>query len=270
MARDSVLSRGEWLALAAAIAIAHLFYWRIVNYPSDFDARNYLDIAIDINRNGLFSKFYYSDSRTYAYPLLLAHLIRIADLAHVPVSALVFETQLALYLAAAYILRRQVANVWPGFARWAFIGVVLNVFALSYTPESLTESVSLSLIVLAAACVAALIANPLHWRALLAGGIVAGLAVVVRPANMFLLFAWIVAVAALCIVGRPSPRSVAAMIVAVSAGVLLPMLPQYANNLRHYAQHTPLVAARLAHNQQIWGIGYIKYATALPPVPNPS
>ena len=147
MARDSVLSRGEWLALAAAIAIAHLFYWRIVNYPSDFDARNYLDIAIDINRNGLFSKFYYSDIRTYAYPLLLAHLIRIADLAHVPVSALVFETQLALYLAAAYILRRQVANVWPGFARWAFIGVVLNVFALSYTPESLTESVSMSLIV---------------------------------------------------------------------------------------------------------------------------
>src|SRR5207237_7399157 len=61
-----------------------------------------------------------------------------------------------------------------------------------------------------------------------------------------------------------------AMIVTMFAGVLLPMLPQYANNVRHYGQHTPLVAARLGHNQQIWGVGYIKYATALPPVPNPS
>jgi hypothetical protein len=42
------------------------------------------------------------------------------------------------------------------------------------------------------------------------------------------------------------------------------------NNVRHYGQHSVLVAARLGHNQQIWGIAYLKYATALPPVPNPS
>ena len=73
-AEATSLSRGEWMALATAIVIAHLFYWRIVLYPSAFDAQNYFDIAADIDRNGLFSKFYYSDVRTYGYPLLLAAL----------------------------------------------------------------------------------------------------------------------------------------------------------------------------------------------------
>ena len=48
------------------------------------------------------------------------------------------------------------------------------------------------------------------------------------------------------------------------------MIPQYANNVRHYGQHTPLLASALGHHQQIWGVAYIKYATALAPVPNPS
>src|SRR5205814_5222749 len=91
VARDHGLSRGEWMALATAIVIAHLFYWRIVLYPSAFDAQNYFDIAADIDRNGLFSKFYYSDVRTYGYPLLLAALSRLAKLMRMPVGWLLFE-----------------------------------------------------------------------------------------------------------------------------------------------------------------------------------
>jgi len=43
--RADALSRNEWIALASAIVIAHLFYWRIAVYPSAFDARNYVQIA---------------------------------------------------------------------------------------------------------------------------------------------------------------------------------------------------------------------------------
>src|SRR6266480_4140976 len=114
--RDSVLSRREWIALAAAIVIAHLFYWRIVFYPSAFDAQNYLDIAADIDRNGLFSKFYYSDIRTYGYPLLLALLSRAANLSEISVGFLLFEAQLALYLLAAYGVRRELVRLWPALA----------------------------------------------------------------------------------------------------------------------------------------------------------
>src|SRR5205823_13370363 len=150
--RADALSRTEWIALAAAIVIAHLFYWRIVVYPSDFDARNYVQIAEDIIRNGLFSKFYYSDLRTYAYPLFLAALLRVADAAHLSMGWLLFETQLAAYLFAAYFVRQRLVALWPDFSGWAFIGIVLNLFALSYSPESLSESISVSLLLLTAGC----------------------------------------------------------------------------------------------------------------------
>ncbi|HYT96713.1 MAG TPA: hypothetical protein VEO36_05290 [Casimicrobiaceae bacterium] len=270
VARDHGLSRGEWIALAAAIVIAHLFYWRIVVYPSAFDAQNYFDIAADIDRNGLFSKFYYSDIRTYGYPLLLALLSRAANLSGISVGFLLFETQLTLYLLAAYGVRRELVGLWPALATWAFIGIVLNVFALSYTPESLTESVSLSLLLVATACWLALLAGPTTWRPVLAGSIAVGAAVMVRPANLFALATWTLAVAAVCFARRPTARALSTIIVALLVGVLLPMLPQYINNVRHYGKHTALVAAPLGYNQQIWGIPYLKYATALPPVPNPS
>ena len=266
----SALTRREWIALGAAVVIAHLFYWRIVLYPSDFDARNYLEIAADIGRNGLFSKFYNSDIRTYGYPLFLAALLRAADLLHVPVGWLVFESQLALYLFGAYVLRQELARLWPAFAGWAFIGVVLNIFALSYTAESLTESVSLSLILFATACWLALVAGPVTWLPVLAGSVVTGAAVVVRPANLFALLTWAIVVGAVCVARRPGIRALGPIVAAFVVGVVLPMTPQYINNVRHYEQYTPLVAARLDRNQQIWGIAYLKYATALPPVPYPS
>jgi hypothetical protein len=267
--RFDPLSRGEWIALVLAIALAHLFYLRIVAYPSSYDARNYFQIADDINRNGLFSKFFYSDLRTYAYPLFLAMLLRAASLVHVPVGWLMFEMQLALYLIAAYFVRQRLVTLWPAFAGWAFIGIVLNVFALSYTPESLTESVSLSLILATAGCWLAFVLRP-TWQRVLAGSIAVGVAVMVRPANLFVLVAWAVGVTAVCVAQRPAARIVSGAAVALIAGVALPMVPQYINNLRHYDAPTPLVSARLGHNQQIWGIANLKYATAMPPVPNPS
>jgi hypothetical protein len=268
--RDHGLSRGEWISLAASIVIAHLFYWRIVVYPSAFDAQNYFDIAADIDRNGLFSKFYYSDIRTYGYPLFLVSLSRAAKLSGLSVGFLMFEAQLALYLCAAYCVRRELATLWPAFAGWAFIGIVLNVFALSYTPESLTESVSLSLLLVATACWLALLAGPTTWRPVLAGSLAVGAAAMVRPANLFALFTWTLAVAAVCFARPPKARALATIIVALLVGVLAPMVPQYINNVRHYGQHTALVTAPLGYNQQIWGISFLKYATALPPVPNPS
>jgi hypothetical protein len=267
---DHGLSRGEWISLAAAIIIAHLFYARIVAYPSSFDAQNYFDIAADIDRNGLFSKFYYSDIRTYGYPLFLVGLSRAANLSGISVGFLMFEAQLALYLFAAYFVRRELARLWPAFAPWAFIGIVLNVFALSYTPESLTESVSLSLLLVATACWLALLAGPTTWRPVLAGSIAVGAAVMVRPANLFALLTWTPAVAAVCFARPPKVRAVATIVVALLVGILLPMLPQYINNVRNYGQHTVLIASPIGYYQQIWGIPFLKYATALPPVPNPS
>jgi len=262
------LRRGEWVALASAVLIAHLFYLRIVRYPSGFDAQIYLDIAADIGRSGLFSKYYYSETRTYAYPLLLNLLTRAANALRSPVGLVVFEAQLALYLLAAAFLRRRLAEAWPSLAPWAFASIVLNPFALSYAPESLTESVSLTLILGGAGCwLASMAGRGPAWRPVLAGSLILGTAAMVRPANLFALSAWILAVPAVCFARRPSARAWLSIAAALVSGSVLPMVPQYVNNVRHHGQHTPLVASRLAHDQQLWGIGNIKYATVLPSAP---
>lgn len=264
-------TRGEWIALLLAVAIAHGFFWHLVRYPSDYDARNYLDIAADIARNGLFSKFFYSDIRTYGYPLFLSVLMRGAAVTGTFWAWWIFETQLLLFVGGAVALRQAVAACYPAVAPLVFIAVALNIFALSYAPESLTESLSLSLILFGVACWVRLRdARSPNWRVALLGSLILATAVMVRPASLFAIVAWYLAVVAVCIVRRISRLRAAGIAMAVVLGSMLPLIPQYVNNVRHYGEHTPLVVAELAKNQQRWGIEYLKYATAMPPVPNPS
>ena len=261
-ARGAALRRSEWLALLAALVIAHLFYWRIVRYPSEYDAQVYLEIGDDIGRDGLFSHYDYSHIRTYAYPLLLSVLSRAAGALGLPVVFVVFEVQLALFLLAAAFFRRRLAESWPAFAPWAFAAIVLNPFALSYAPETLTESTTLSLILSCGGCWLALFARrgP-PWRSVLAGSLAMGLAVMVRPANLFALAAWVLAVAAVCLVRRPRAREWIPVAGVLAAGCALPMVPQYVNNVRYFGRHTPLIVVSLGQNQQYWGIKSLKYAT---------
>jgi hypothetical protein len=262
------LGTGEWLALALAVLVAHLFHWRLLEYPSEYDSQGYRNIADEFVREGLFTRYQWSEIRTYAYPLLLSVLVRAARALGAPAGWVVFEAQLALYLLAAAFLRRRLAVPWPAFAPWAFVAIVLNPFALSYVPESLTESVTLSLILLAAGCWLALFAGrgP-AWSWVLAGSLILGTAVMVRPANLFALAAWGVALAALFVARRPPARAWLPCALALVVGCVLPIVPQYANNVRNYGRHTPLVVASLGTKQQYWGIANIKYATVVFPAP---
>ena len=72
------IARRDWLLLGVAIVVAHGFFARILEYPSSFDAANYLEIADDIESNGLFRSFPGSEIRTYGYPLFLALSVRLA------------------------------------------------------------------------------------------------------------------------------------------------------------------------------------------------
>lgn len=263
-------TRGEWLAIVAAVVIAHAFYWRIVLYPSDFDARNYLDIAQDIVRQGLFSKFFYSNVRTYGYPLFLAFLRELAGRSDALWGWLIFEIQLGGFLVASWALRRSLLPSAPKFARWTFIALALNPFVLSYTPESLSESVALTLVVASAACWVAARNRRDPWALVLVGSLLVSFSVMVRPANVFALAAWCVAILLLLMERRARLAMIVPVTIALIVGIAVPAAPQLRNNIMNYGEATPLVVARLATNQQIWGIQYIKYATALPPVPLPS
>jgi len=179
--------------------------------------------------------------------------------------------QLALYLAAALYFRAGMAQVAPSAARIVFAALVLNAIALSYTPESLTESLSLTLIIVVAGAWLRVIASTaMSSHALFVGTLAAAFAMMVRPANVFVLAAWIAAVIAVAVTRRWPWRSAAPAAIIAMACVAVPFAPQIAINLRFYGQATPLPAASLGHNQQIWGIANLKYGTAMPPVPFPS
>jgi hypothetical protein len=254
----------EWLALALGIAVAHLFYLRVAEYPSDYDAQSYLDMAAEIGSNGLFTKYQWSQIRTYGYPLFLNLPMRVASALHLPVGLVVFELQLAIYVLASVFLRRSMARLWPSIAPWAFAAIVLNPFALLYAPETLTESLSVSLILTGAGIWLALVSarGPVIANVFL-GSLVMGLAVMMRPANLFVLATWVFAVAAVLVRRRPGARVLLSNAAALVTGCSLPAVPQYVNNLRNYGEHTPLIVARLGHDQQVWGISNIKYATMI-------
>ena len=265
------LSRGEWTAIAVAVALGHAFFWRTVLYPSAFDAAEYLAIAADMARSGVLGDFRNSRIRTYGYPLFLLAQREFAETLRLPWAYVVFVAQIALHLGAAAMLRHAIAPHSTRVARIALVAVAANPLALVYTAETLTESLSLSLLVLAAAAyVAAWRAGPTRLAAIALGSLALGAAVVVRPANVFALPAWGVALGALALWQRPRAVPLAAGTIVALAFAALPMLPQLANNVRHHGAWTPLVANPLARDQQAWGIAYLKYATALPPVPSAS
>jgi hypothetical protein len=271
------LSRVEWIVIALACAIAHAFYWRASLQAPAWDARSYLDIAAEIADKGLFTRFTLSDLRTYGYPWLLSGLLRLARATGAQPGLLIFEAQLALHLGAALFARRAVAGLAPGLARLVFAALALNPFVLSYTAETLSESVSLSLITLGAGFWLKLLQSPggrAWWidlgSNLFLGSLAAGFSVMVRPANLFFLAAWVVAVAALFVTRRVPVRRALPAAALLIAGLALPMLPQLANNVRHWGRATPLLAAPLAASQQVWGIHSQKYATAAPPAPGPA
>jgi hypothetical protein len=95
-------------------------------------------------------------------------------------------------------------------------------------------------------------------------------AVMVRPATLFALVAWWVALFLVLWERRPGLARNGLVIAVAVLGTVLPAIPEVVNNVRDYRTPTPFASAQLGHLQQIWGIQYMKYGTAVPPVPLPS
>ena len=260
-------SRLEWEALALAVIIAHAFYARGLIFPSAFDALQYRNVATDIGNVGLFAKFAFADLRSYGYPLFLLALKGVADVLSVPWELVAFEAQLALYVAVVACLRANIGVASPRLARIVFITLVLNPLALLYTTDTLSESLSITPIVLAAACWTRMyVGGAPSWPALAIGSLAIGFAVVVRPGNVYAVVPWIVAVFVVAWAHRFTIHQRALAGLATIAFLALPMIPQVAINVRNFDTWTPLVTYKLGALQHYAGVVNLKYATGLPPV----
>jgi len=268
--KGSALSRYEKIFLVAGIAVAHGFLVHVWLYPSGSDAVGYVLAARDIAADGLFSKFYGSHVRTYGYPIFLVLVRSLADALRLPFQILLLETQLLLYVGAAFLMRRELIERYPTAARVVFCGLLANYYALSYACESLSESLSLTFALLAAACWLRMSQQRNLGVMLFVGSLIVGAAVMIRPANLFLVAAWVVGCSFLWMHRNVSLSRSIFVATAMSIAMLLPAIPQIINNSIHYGIPTPLVTYELGRLQHLWGVKYLKYATAMPPVPQSS
>jgi hypothetical protein len=270
------LSDFEWLAVAFALLLVHAAFFRKLIYSASCcDAVNYQDLAGRIVDNGLFSATGFSNLRTYGYPLFLSVLRLIERSTSIPTIWMATEFQLCIYLLAVWLLRNEVRRISRRFGQWLLVALCLNVFVLIYAAETLTESLSLSIVVLLGWCWlwSVRIFRSRRWvLASMTGGVLAGFAVMVRPANLYLPAAWVAGQAILVFSRRLGPRPGeptrrAAALSLMLAAVAAPCSPQFYNNIVFGKTATPLVAFDLGSFQLNVGITALKIIGGLPPVP---
>jgi hypothetical protein len=260
------LNHLEWFTVLFAALVAHGFFVHEWLYPSCCDASVYAQLGHEIAEHGLFHRFTGAHVRTYGYPFLLSLLIRATAALGWPFQVVLFEAQLFLYLAGCLFFRNALMRVAPLAARIAFYGMLADYYVLIYAPESLTESVSLTLLVVAGGCwLKAYCKGGGNWP-LVSGSFVVGFAVMVRPANLFIVVAWVTGAIVIGLRRRIGAVRGLSQGVCVVAALTLPMLPQLTNNVRNFGKWTPLVVFDLGQWQQSMGIRNIKYATGMAPV----
>lgn len=267
--------RFDALCVALTLSLGQVFIWQSLARPLYWDAKEYFRIASQITRAGLFSRWAGSEIRTYGYPLLLSFLQQLASYIHLSPRWLILEFQVFLYAGAALFLAAEIRPWFPKLAAPVLAGLCLNVYALKIASETLTESISLSVILIEAGLLLRSWRFQGTSRALLASGagsLLAGWAVMLRPANLFTLPAWIagqVWPAGTPKTGARRAARLAGKAVLVLAGIALPCIPQLTNNVRLWGRWTPLIVQDLAGFQHRTGLRLLKYATCVIPGRHP-
>jgi len=251
------------LLVLSAVAAFALYHFTGRDYPFYGDELELFDAAKSLAKDGLFSKFTFSDRRPYLFPLILSLVPNKRDLVFA-VQLLAFECAAAalfLFLSA----RTQGRQLWLGGTV-----IFLNVFALLYLGYALTETFSI-VFIFAFAMALIRACEPGHSKSLSAflAGVAFGCAVMVRPSNLFLvaplpillLSDWIASGARL---GQRLTASLERLL-GFAAGFCLLALPQFHNNLRYYQSPTPVVTSyeKQAKFDRDLVEKSIKYATAI-------
>jgi hypothetical protein len=261
-----------WLTTTLwASAVAYFWSLETLRTPNVFDAAGYHQIAQQMLSGGILTKHDLSDIRLYGYPAFLSLILRGANYWGWNERVLGFGVQLSLYWAAAGFLAWSLARC--GVRAWAWRAALAMVaahpLALLYPGFFLTESVAFSFgIVLLSLAV-------LAWErrggvaVWVAGGLVCGAMIMVRPASVFILPVWGLVVAKG--LGQRQWKAGLGMLF-----LLVPLAPQWWINWTYHGQFTPLIASPITHAMPLFGILNAKYATAMisgvePPVtyPNP-
>lgn len=249
------------------IASSTILFLNSLNFPacSVCDAVGYGVDAARIQQNGLAVPMASRGLRTYAYPVFLSVVFAGYqwDATWGIFSPRAAIVQTGLYLAACLALFFALLPRNRTFAWCAAIGLMCNPFVLNYVPLRMTESITASIAVLLAACAVSLVGAPRRLLLVLfVGSLLAGLAMMIRPANLSIFVAWCVMSV---FVGWRNPGRRLSLAIVATSGLLIPLLPQVAINYFVYGKIGFLPTSGLGEFQTRLGLRYLKYMTVVRP-----
>jgi len=247
----------------AAAALAALFFqagFRGVVY----DSYHYYVLSQIVSTEGLGHLF--SRVRGYGYPVFAAAVTGFTTPSPGTARALASTAQVLVYLATSFYAGRVGERIFRSHRSFeaTFALMAVNPIVLIRATELLSDALSACLVGLSL-FVSIEPGRPAR-RALLGFG-AAGLAAVVRPANLALL----PALAVLWMLrGRQYEERIFRPLALGALVVALALLPQLALNVRAYGEWSPLPAGSLYRDQARWGTGILKYGTLVVPGQEPT
>lgn len=255
------------LSLLVVISIVMVFAFRDrdLHHPACAycDAYLYGVEAKDLSVKGFGARLASGGVRTIGYP---AFLVAVMDLksagpdnqfaysSHRVATAQTLLFVVAVLTLFAVLYQHSVPVAWS-----AAIGLLANPYVLQYLPLRMTEGLTAPLVVAVVTLAAALCILQLKpWQeAALLGlcGAIAGVAMIVRPANVVVVAAFVVFLMLYLYLKRGARFEYGVV------GVAAPLLLQSILNLGAYGRFTPFPAADLGSFQTNAGLSAIKYFT---------
>lgn len=264
----------DWRMLALKIATMSLaaafsFYcfqdqYRALFHPCECtDAYGYTKIAEIFSQEGLVDHRW-GKLRLYAYPLFVAIVLRLSALigAH-PGYSLAF-VQVTLYFVTVSLLARALSRYTSNrVANLTFFSLIANVFIYPYLVISLSDGISVCLLLLTGTLLIHIAGSGVRPKLLFALGVAIGIAIMLRPANIYWLSIPLITLAVSFGQDRSLEWRALARMAALCGGLLLAFAPQLYFNYTHYDSVTFMPVYDLGGLQIRTGISTIRYVTNL-------
>lgn len=225
------------------------------NYPY-FDARNYLEIANEINTNGIDS--FKNNIRTFLYPWILSIIIKISNIVNIPTGITIYCFQLLFYFATLIIIYNYVKNYSIKLANYIYLGLCLNIFLLPYISLSLTDSVHTTFTILILILLMKLDVRNYSISKVFLLIFLFSMNVVLRPAAI-----WLIAPVSLYLIINLLSRKIKIFDLFLISFGFIPLLIQIYINVFHFKVFSFFPAIDLGGMQIKWGLENIKFTAWL-------
>lgn len=254
-ARNGIMFAIAFLIMAA---ISYYFYLFQQQYPPCCDAISYQGIAAQTIKVGFFES--QIPMRTFAYPLFLSSIAKVSAVSGIQYTLLIFMFQLTIYMIAVVnAVRFFSEKLASSVSQIAILALLCcNIFVAPYIPIALTDSIYLSLCLIAIINICRLsVSSDIKCTQLSITTFVIALAIVVRPAAIWLVGPLLLCLSVLIFSKKISPwKLLVAFFIAA-----IPLAVQIFINFTKFDVFTFFPATDLGTAQIEWGIRNIKYAT---------